>query len=143
MLYFDQTEAERVGTIRQQVWTILHFPFHACILLVVEGLARLSVWRKIINIIIPFLDEFNKVNDKWTDSELISHLNETLNTLYEKFDHSEYNVPDPARYFEQIEDDDGSKSNAVANIFALGFNCRFLPANRINTPANGETRCQR
>ena len=37
MLYFDQTEKKRVGRLRQELWTVLHFPFHICLLLLVEG----------------------------------------------------------------------------------------------------------
>jgi low temperature requirement protein LtrA len=48
-LYFDQTETKgrQVGSLRQQLWTIGHFPLHVCILLVVEGLGQLTVWRRI------------------------------------------------------------------------------------------------
>ena len=49
MLYFDQTEVDKVGTVRQLVWTILHFPYHVSILLLVEGVSQLSVWRKLID----------------------------------------------------------------------------------------------
>ena len=50
-LYFDQTETKgkKVGSFRQQLWTIGHFPLHAFILLVVAGLGELTIWRKIIN----------------------------------------------------------------------------------------------
>jgi hypothetical protein len=51
MLYFDQIETEksRISTKRSELWTLLHFPFHVCILLVVEGFGQLSIWRKITN----------------------------------------------------------------------------------------------
>lgn len=44
MLYFDQIENDRFGTIRQQVWAVLHFPLHVAILLTVEGSARFIIW---------------------------------------------------------------------------------------------------
>jgi hypothetical protein len=49
MLYFDQTETKgrQVGSFRQQLWTIGHFPLHVCILLLVAGLGQLTEWRKI------------------------------------------------------------------------------------------------
>jgi low temperature requirement protein LtrA len=50
-LYFDQTETKgkKVGSFRQQLWTIGHFPLHAFILLLVAGLGQLTVWRRINN----------------------------------------------------------------------------------------------
>jgi low temperature requirement protein LtrA len=49
MLYFDQTETkgEKVGSLRQQLWTIGHFPLHVCILLVVAGMSQFTVWQKV------------------------------------------------------------------------------------------------
>ena len=50
MLYFDQISPDRMGTIREHIWVILHFPFHVCVILVVEGLSRLSIWRKLTDV---------------------------------------------------------------------------------------------
>lgn len=48
MLYFDQIEHERFGTIRQQIWALLHFPLHVAILLCVEGNTSLIVWNSAV-----------------------------------------------------------------------------------------------
>ncbi|KAF2214923.1 hypothetical protein CERZMDRAFT_19998, partial [Cercospora zeae-maydis SCOH1-5] len=46
MLYFDAlVEDEHIGTIIQQVWSILHFPLHVSLVLSVEGLAQCITWR--------------------------------------------------------------------------------------------------
>lgn len=45
VLYFDQIEHDRFGTIRQQIWAILHFPLHIAILLTVQGSATLILWN--------------------------------------------------------------------------------------------------
>lgn len=45
VLYFDQIEHDRFGTIRQQIWAILHFPLHVAILLTVEGGSALILWN--------------------------------------------------------------------------------------------------
>ncbi|EEP79777.1 predicted protein [Uncinocarpus reesii 1704] len=37
MIYFDQTDENRFGTIRQQIWALLHFPLHMAILITNEG----------------------------------------------------------------------------------------------------------
>ena len=106
MLYFDQIETERVGTIRQQIWTMLHFPFHVCVLLVVEGLRQLSVWRKVLDLIFPFqaalfasniaLEIYNAGGSLQLSvpTEVISGINETLRGLVDTFPDSDYNPPD-------------------------------------------------
>ncbi|KAF2432144.1 hypothetical protein EJ08DRAFT_659161 [Tothia fuscella] len=48
MLYFDQIEHERLGTIRQQIWALLHYPLHVAILLCVEGNTSLIVWNSVV-----------------------------------------------------------------------------------------------
>ncbi|TID24474.1 hypothetical protein E2P81_ATG02780 [Venturia nashicola] len=48
MLYFDQIEHKRFGTIRQQIWALLHFPLHVAILLCVEGNTSLIVWNSAV-----------------------------------------------------------------------------------------------
>ena len=66
MLYADQTEKRRVGRLRQEIWTVLHFPFHIAILLVCEGQATLTVWVKI-------LDLSNPLFNLWTDPLMNSY----------------------------------------------------------------------
>lgn len=45
MFYFDYTpRGVHYGTIRQQFWAVLHFPFHLAVVLSVEGLRQLSTW---------------------------------------------------------------------------------------------------
>jgi hypothetical protein len=48
ILYFDQIDHHRFGTIRQQVWALLHYPLHVAILLVVEGNTSLIVWNSVV-----------------------------------------------------------------------------------------------
>lgn len=45
MLYFDQFSEDRFGTVRQQIWSALHYPLHMAILLCVEGNTSLIVWN--------------------------------------------------------------------------------------------------
>lgn len=45
VLYFDNIDHHRFGTIGQQVWTLLHFPTHVAILLTVEGSSALIIWN--------------------------------------------------------------------------------------------------
>ncbi|KAI9704373.1 MAG: hypothetical protein M1836_007236 [Candelina mexicana] len=54
ILYFDQVESKRYGTIRQQFWALSHFPFHIALVLLMEGTSRLITWRNATE----FLDKF-------------------------------------------------------------------------------------
>jgi hypothetical protein len=47
VLYFDQIEHDRFGTIRQQIWALLHYPLHVAILLTAEGSTLLIIWNEI------------------------------------------------------------------------------------------------
>jgi low temperature requirement protein LtrA len=48
MLYFDQieTEGHKPNSLRQQIWTLMHFPLHLSILLTVEGFSQFVIWRR-------------------------------------------------------------------------------------------------
>ena len=48
MLYFDQFSSDRFGTVRQQIWSLLHYPLHMAILLCVEGNTSLIVWNSAV-----------------------------------------------------------------------------------------------
>jgi hypothetical protein len=48
VLYFDQIESDRFGTIRVQIWTLLHFPLHVAILLTEEGSSKFIVWWTLV-----------------------------------------------------------------------------------------------
>jgi hypothetical protein len=46
MLYFDALPDYHFGSIRQQFWAFLHFPFHLFLVLSVEGIAQFVIWFK-------------------------------------------------------------------------------------------------
>ncbi|KAJ8117010.1 hypothetical protein OPT61_g1694 [Boeremia exigua] len=48
MLYFDQFSEDRFGTLRQQVWSLLHYPLHMAIVVCVEGNTSLIVWNSAV-----------------------------------------------------------------------------------------------
>ncbi|KAF2127677.1 hypothetical protein P153DRAFT_295027 [Dothidotthia symphoricarpi CBS 119687] len=48
MLYFDQLSSDRFGTVRQQIWSLLHYPLHMAILICVEGNTSLIVWNSAV-----------------------------------------------------------------------------------------------
>jgi low temperature requirement protein LtrA len=66
ILYFDQIEVHVLGRIRQQVWTILHFPLHLAILLTVQGSADFMLWTTVRPIIVRWealMSKFDSTDD--------------------------------------------------------------------------------
>ncbi|RPA87189.1 hypothetical protein BJ508DRAFT_321078 [Ascobolus immersus RN42] len=49
MLYFDHNPRTHYGSIRQQIWALLHYPFHLACVLVPEGFGNMVLWRNIYN----------------------------------------------------------------------------------------------
>lgn len=98
MLYFDQTETKgrRVGSVRQQLWTIGHFPLHVCILLVVAGLGQMTVWRKIND---SMNDVWNMMNANLpeapynTPADWQNYVNSINTTLNQQWPGGDYNPP--------------------------------------------------
>lgn len=45
MLYFDWMDEDHFGSIRQQIWSFLHFPFHFALVLTIEGVNQSIMWR--------------------------------------------------------------------------------------------------
>ena len=48
MLYFDRIQEEHFGTIKQQIWSFLHFPLHIVLVLVLQGVSLLIIWRQAV-----------------------------------------------------------------------------------------------
>ncbi|KIV77661.1 hypothetical protein PV11_09447 [Exophiala sideris] len=47
LLYFTHIEHDKFGTIRQQIWTILHYPLHVAILFTTDGASFLMLSRSL------------------------------------------------------------------------------------------------
>ena len=56
MVYFDNHPHGHFGTIRQQIWSVLHFPIHLAIVGLVEGAQQVALARYVANNILK-LDE--------------------------------------------------------------------------------------
>ncbi|KAJ6442741.1 low temperature requirement A [Purpureocillium lavendulum] len=79
MLYFDTLNRHHFGSIRQQIWSFLHFPFHAALVLCVAGMAQFVIWQKITEIINGFSTELLSGFEAW--SQKYSNMNpENANT---------------------------------------------------------------
>jgi hypothetical protein len=51
MSYFDRLHEEHFGSIRQQIWSFLHFPLHTVLVLVLQGISILIIWRQAVEAI--------------------------------------------------------------------------------------------
>ncbi|KAL9616486.1 MAG: hypothetical protein Q9160_008654 [Pyrenula sp. 1 TL-2023] len=128
MLYFDQIEHERFGTIRQQVWTLLHYPLHIAILLTVEGSTQFIKWW-IAN------DNSNwaltKIGDSWQSSEtgdqLVGQLKVNLEEIAGRFNangNKDAKLPDFSSQFKLMAnytDTDEENERVVEIVSDMGF----------------------
>lgn len=85
-LYFDNQPHGHYGTIKQQIWSVLHFPFHLAIVGVAEGSQQIAQTRAIIYNISKFVSAITKycVEEHLDGEELGEKLNATV--AYYQFD---------------------------------------------------------
>ncbi|KAF5019640.1 hypothetical protein F66182_8344 [Fusarium sp. NRRL 66182] len=58
LIYFDWMKNPNLPHFRQQVWALLHYPFHLALCLFVQGFTQLVIWTKI-------MDVFSNLNMNW------------------------------------------------------------------------------
>lgn len=63
MLYFDRLTEDHFGSIRQQAWSFLHFPLHTVLVLVLQGISLLIIWRQAVA-------SLTVLSDLWTPAIL-------------------------------------------------------------------------
>jgi hypothetical protein len=82
MFYFDNQPKQNYGTIRQQIWSALHFPLHIGIVLVVEGAQQVVLAHYVISKV----DEFNAKVDEVCKTQALEGV-ELTNALTNFVDH--------------------------------------------------------
>jgi low temperature requirement protein LtrA len=85
MLYFDNVQPERMGSFRQHVWAVLHFPFHASVVLVVEAMAQLTIWQKVVDLTVPLSDAAKAVDLEHPTAEQVNNLKQVYSAIVERF----------------------------------------------------------
>ncbi|KAF1850773.1 uncharacterized protein K460DRAFT_263912, partial [Cucurbitaria berberidis CBS 394.84] len=109
MLYFDQLSSDRFGTVRQQIWSLLHYPLHMAILLCVEGNTSLIVWNSAVQALKWMWSlEPNDYSDPASGfdntSEYLIYLNESMYSINARFKSKYWNAMyDWERNFTAIE----------------------------------------
>ena len=72
MLYFDQVDNKRFGTIRQQIWALAHFPFHISLVLLMEGTARFITWHNAIELVDLIIFHFDDIYSSSNDTAFLA-----------------------------------------------------------------------
>jgi hypothetical protein len=82
-LYFDNVQMEHFGTIRQQIWAFLHFPFHMALVLLMEGINQFVIWRHAVEVLTGVFGPIDALPDNATTTEYFDVVNQTVyDTLY-------------------------------------------------------------
>lgn len=97
MLYFDQLSSDRFGTVRQQIWSLLHYPLHMAVLLCVEGNTSLIVWNSAVS---GLKSIWNLGPNDFSDpgagfnstSDLISNLNQSMWAIDSRYNSRYWNA---------------------------------------------------
>ncbi|KAF2154572.1 hypothetical protein K461DRAFT_319114 [Myriangium duriaei CBS 260.36] len=59
MIYFDWIQEHHMGSIRQQIWSFLHFPLHLALVLTLSGANQFVGWRAGTSVTNKLQNEFN------------------------------------------------------------------------------------
>jgi len=111
MLYFDQIDHDRFGTVRQQIWAVLHFPLHIGILLTVEGSSEFMLWRLGVELINWATNTaIQDSRNVQSTADLIKSLNETFITVSHRF-----TAVAPLDYSEQFKELAALDNSTAAN----------------------------
>ncbi|KAL8717240.1 MAG: hypothetical protein Q9225_005493 [Loekoesia sp. 1 TL-2023] len=70
MLYFDQTSRPPPNPILHHSWALVHFPFHAALVLLMEGTSRFITWRNALEIVDHILNQYSTIWDQSPNSTL-------------------------------------------------------------------------
>lgn len=90
MLYFDQFSEDRFGTLRQQIWSLLHYPLHMAIVICVEGNTSLIVWNSAVQALrfiwsLELEDYSDPADDFDSAAEYITYLNNSMMSINNRF----------------------------------------------------------
>jgi len=74
---------EHFGTIRQQIWAFLHFPFHMALVLLMEGINQFVIWRHAVEVLTGVFGPINDLPSTATAADFFDSINQTVyDTLY-------------------------------------------------------------
>ena len=100
---------------------ICHFPFHLAVLLTVEGISQFSVWRKVVDLMLPFVSSMENYPSTDQGTNLAVYFNDTVQALYGRFSGSTIEQPDLAAYFDVFSNTTTSLDQRIA----AGYNITY------------------
>jgi hypothetical protein len=130
MLYFDNVPEDFNELRLRGAWTFLHIPFHIALVLVMEGMSQVLVWRQIVDYLnVLFAPILNDLAISAPQEEFYQSWNETVSTVIETFDIDadsqntlqdalQYLVPNSNYTYDQMSD---AANTAQATIFQVVF----------------------
>jgi hypothetical protein len=135
MLYFDNHPHGHYGTIRQQFWTLLHFPLHLAIVGVVEGSQQIALARYVLKQsakVLKSIDEYCLI-EHLDGMPLVDKLIDTISyfQLDSKVESQQY-YQNVTTALEFVADQSGicSPENLVdPTQYTLGIDQQFAPDN--------------
>ena len=134
MLYFDQISPDRMGAFREHVWVILHFPFHVCVILVVEGLSRLAVWRKLTDITMEVQNIYTSLPMNLNGTALVNNISMSLYDQFngfQSFQGSDIGPPNFDPYYQVILNANGNKTTMASGVNATFNNALYWVAQNL------------
>ncbi|GJC77458.1 hypothetical protein ColLi_00296 [Colletotrichum liriopes] len=83
MLYFDNPPECKFGTVRQQIWAVLHFPFHLGMIGVVEGSQQIALAWQVLSYFGDFFNDIRKacVSNNQDGQALTNSVLKSFNSL--------------------------------------------------------------
>lgn len=90
MLYFDQFSEDRFGTLRQSIWSLLHYPLHMAIVICVEGNTSLIVWNSAVQALrhiwsLECEDYSDPADDFNSSAEYVTYLSNSMIDINTRF----------------------------------------------------------
>lgn len=101
MIYFDQIDENRFGSIRQQIWALLHFPLHISILVTNEGSRAFVLYSVAKGIYTQAFHDSQASKLARTTSEIIDVLKGIVSTLTRRLK-NKGDVPDFKPIYQNI-----------------------------------------
>ncbi len=86
-LYFDHANTDILGTIRQHIWAILHYPLHIAFLLTLEGVNQLALFSVAGQQVTAIEDLFTAALTAGSSDRaaIVGTINDTVNALEADF----------------------------------------------------------
>lgn len=129
ILYFDQVDHKRFGTIRQQFWALCHFPFHISLVLLMEGTSRFVTWRNALEVVETITAEYGIIYAKFNTTADIGNAFDTYSKKLlssVKADLTVYNVTSFISDIKKEKDPQSEKVlSAVTGLLGTLINATF------------------